>query len=215
MKRMKRHPTDETLAAYIRGSLDAGRRLVVEAHLELCSSCARLVAASDHIAGMLLDAAPPVALEEGSLEKVVARIEAEEASGHQQSFDETSVRPYGLKALVGHQLGTWRWIGPGVHWRAVLTPNGAGARVFMLKARPGTSLPHHTHTGTELTLVLKGAFSHEDGRFAAGDVEDADGSVEHQPIVDPGEECICLVAMEGQLQLLGWMGRIMQPFVRM
>ena len=102
-----------------------------------------------------------------------------------------------------------------MHWRSVSVPADHGARVFMLKAAPGTSLPHHTHTGTELTLILKGAYAHEGGRFGAGDFEEADGSVDHQPVVEPGDECICLVAMEGQLRLLGLLGRIMQPFVRM
>ena len=76
-------------------------------------------------------------------------------------------------------------------------------------------MPDHTHTGTELTLVLTGAFSHDGGRFACGDVEDADSTVDHQPVVEDGEECVCLVAMEGQLHLRGWIGRLMQPFVRM
>jgi putative transcriptional regulator len=93
-------------------------------------------------------------------------------------------------------------------------PREAGARVFLLKAAPGTNMPHHTHKGTELTLVLRGEFSHALGSFGPGDFDEADDSVEHQPIVSAGEECICLVAMEGRLQLLGWMGRILQPFVR-
>jgi len=33
-------------------------------------------------------------------------------------------------------------------------------------------------------------------------------------VIDGDEECICLVAMEGQLKLSGVLGRLMQPFVR-
>jgi predicted ChrR family anti-sigma factor len=98
---------------------------------------------------------------------------------------------------------------------AVGVPAESGARVFMLKAAAGTSLPHHTHTGTELMLIIRGAFSHEGGRYGVGDFDEADGSTEHQPVVEAGEECICLVAMEGGLRLLGLAGRILQPFVRM
>lgn len=215
MKSTHHHPTDETITSYIRGSLDEGRLVVVAAHLELCASCSALVAASDHIGGSILEAAQPAPLQSGAFERVLARIDSMDRPAQPLARTAESARPFGISALSGYELGPWRWIGPGVHWRSVSVPTDRGARVFMLKASPGTSLPHHTHTGTELTLILQGAYAHEGGRFGAGDFEEADGTIDHQPIVERGEECICLVAMEGQLRLLGLIGRIMQPFVRM
>jgi putative transcriptional regulator len=215
MKSMHHHPTDETLASYIRGSLDEGRRVLVAAHVEICASCAAMVAASDHIAGSMLEAVEPQPLQSEALHHVLARIDAIAAGPARALPQNATGLPFGLAALGGYDLGPWRWIGPGVHWRSVSVPADRGARVFMLKSAPGTSLPHHTHTGTELTLILQGAYAHEGGRFGVGDFEEADGSVDHQPVVEPGEECICLVAMEGQLRLLGLLGRILQPFVRM
>lgn len=216
MKTTHRHPSDETLAAYIRGSLDEGRHVLVAAHVELCASCAALVAASDHIAGSILEAAQPAPLRSDALQTALARIDANAAGQERRPAAQNAKGvSFGLNALSSYELGPWRWIGPRVHWRSVSVPADRGARVFMLKAAPGTSLPNHTHTGTELTLILQGAYAHEGGRFGAGDFEEADGTVDHQPVVEPGEECICLVAMEGQLRLLGPLGRIMQPFVRM
>lgn len=215
MKSMHHHPTDETLASYIRGSLDEGRRVLVASHVELCASCGALVAASDHIAGSILEAVQPQPLQGDALHNVLARIDATAAGPARPLPQNATTHPFGLATLSGYDLGPWRWIGPGVHWRSVSVPADRGARVFMLKAAPGTSLPHHTHTGTELTLILQGAYAHEGGRFGAGDFEEADGTVDHQPVVEPGEECVCLVAMEGQLKLLGLLGRVMQPFVRM
>lgn len=215
MKNTHHHPTDETLAAYIRGSLDGGRHVLVAAHVELCSSCAALVAAADHMWGSILEAADPETLRSDALQIALARIEAGAVVPELPLPKNANVGSSGLKALSGYDLGPWRWIGPGVHWRSVSVSADRGARVFMLKAAPGTSLPHHTHTGTELTLILQGAYAHEGGRFGVGDFEEADGTVDHQPVVEPGEECVCLVAMEGQLRLLGLLGRIMQPFVRM
>ncbi len=209
------HPSDETLAAYIRGDLDVGRSVLVAAHIELCTSCARMVAASDHLAGRMLEACEPAPLEGDALRKTLDRIDLVAAGPAPAIAPSAADRPYGLTSLSGCTLGAWRWIGPGVHWRSVSVPDHNGARVFMLKAAPGTSLPHHTHTGTELTLILRGAFAHVGGRYGVGDFDEADGTVEHQPVVEPGEECICLVAMEGQLRLLGLLGRLMQPFVRM
>lgn len=215
MSTIHHHPTDETLAAYVRGSLDEGRRLLVAAHAELCPSCARLLAASDYLAGLQLEDAEPAPLQGDALERALARIDGEAIDNARSSPQQSTMHPFGLRALSGYELGPWRWIGPGVHWRSVSVPTHQGARVFMLKAASGTSLPNHTHTGTELTLILQGAFAHEGGRYGIGDFDEADGSVEHQPLVEPGADCICLVAMEGQLRLVGLLGRIMQPFVRM
>ncbi|MEZ5856272.1 MAG: ChrR family anti-sigma-E factor [Hyphomicrobiaceae bacterium] len=119
-------------------------------------------------------------------------------------------------ALSNHRLGSWQWIGPGIHRRMVETAGGSddGSRVFLLRAKPGTRMPDHTHTGTELTLVLSGAFAHDGGRFGAGDLEEADDETDHQPVVQSGDVCICLVAMRGDLKLNGVFGRLMQPFVR-
>jgi putative transcriptional regulator len=214
MTTINHHPTDETLAAYVGGVLDEGRRVLVAAHVELCTSCARVLSAADHVAGTRLQEIEPTPLADDALSHALARIDCA-GSDEARSSAPTSNRAFGLKALVGHDLGPWRWIGPGVHWRSVAVPVGEGARVFMLKSAPGTSLPHHTHTGTELTLILQGAFAHVGGRFGVGDFDEADGTIEHQPVVEPGDECICLVAMQGELRLLGLLGRIMQPFVRM
>jgi putative transcriptional regulator len=215
MTTIDHHPSDDTLAAYLRGSLDEGRRVLVAAHIELCASCARMAAAADHLAGLQLEDVTPAALESDAVQRALARLDSAGAIPRATPPSTADEPPYGIGALSGRILGPWRWIGPGVHWRSVSVSSETGARVFMLKAAPGTSLPHHTHTGTELTLILRGAFAHQGGRFGIGDFDEADGTVEHQPVVEMGEDCICLVAMEGQLRLLGLFGRLMQPFVRM
>jgi putative transcriptional regulator len=66
-----------------------------------------------------------------------------------------------------------------------------------------------------MTCVLSGAFSHEGGHFGPGDFDLGDETVDHQPVVDTADECICLIAMHGQLRLNGLVGRLMQPFVRL
>ena len=113
-----------------------------------------------------------------------------------------------------YSLGKWRRIAPGLQWRPVAVPAAEGTRVFMLKAAPGIRIPHHAHAGLEWTCVLQGAFSHQLGRYGAGDFDEADATIEHQPVVEDGVECICLVALQGQIQLKSWMGRLIQPFIR-
>jgi len=37
----------------------------------------------------------------------------------------------------------------------------------------------------------------------------------HQPRVVSDESCLCVVALDGQIQLDGWVGKLIQPFVRL
>jgi putative transcriptional regulator len=208
------HPTDETLLAFAAGQLDEGRTVVVAAHAEMCARCSRWVAAAESIGGVLLADLPPTPMAADALSRAIGRIDRESA----EPMEAHPIVPSDLGMLPNaarpYSIGRWRWMAPGVHWRTLNVPADHGARVFLLKAAPGTKMPHHTHTGTELTLVLSGAFAHQGGHYGPGDLDEADDTVEHQPIVAEGEDCICLVAMEGKLHLLGLLGRLMQPFVR-
>jgi putative transcriptional regulator len=42
-----------------------------------------------------------------------------------------------------------------------------------------------------------------------------DETIDHQPVVEQSQDCICLVAMQGELQLKGLIGRMVQPFIRL
>lgn len=209
------HPQEETLLEYFAGTLDEGRRVVVGAHLEMCRSCQRLAKGLAAAGGDYLDALSPAPLSEGALERALARLSSADAAQPAVPAADQHDLPVHLSALEPYELGKWRWIGPGVYWRSVAVPETAKSRVFLLKAAPGTKLPEHTHEGTELTVILKGAFRHQGGRFGAGDCDDADDTVEHSPVVEEGEECVCLVAMEGSIRLRSLIGRLIQPLVRL
>jgi len=56
---------------------------------------------------------------------------------------------------------------------------------------------------------------HARGRFGPGDFDEADDSVEHHPTVEAGVPCICLVALDKGIAFQGWIGRLLQPLVRM
>jgi putative transcriptional regulator len=208
------HPSDATLAAFAAGTLDEGRSLVVATHLSLCAQCRNGLRAFEHVGGALLDGLEPAVMRAGALQNAMAQIGRIEIDPPVMPAPRASVRS-GLPApLSEYALGPWRWIGRGVHRRSAAVPSEQGSRVFMLKAAPGTRLLHHRHVGTEWTCVFQGAFRHDLGRFGPGDFDEADESAEHKPVVEDGDTCICLVALQGSLQLQGWFGRLLQPFVR-
>ncbi|MGA7809049.1 cupin domain-containing protein, partial [Bradyrhizobium sp.] len=117
--------------------------------------------------------------------------------------------------LRNYQIGARRRVAPGVSLHPIRLPDGGGSRAFLLRSDPGTRMLEHSHTGTELTCVLKGSFSHDGGRFGPGDFDFGDGTVDHQPVVGDGEPCLCVVAMTGDLRLNGFLGRLISPFIRL
>jgi putative transcriptional regulator len=209
---IQHHPSDATLAAYAAGALDEARGLVVATHLTLCAHCRDAVHAFEQIGGAMLEEVEPAAMSAGALQRAMALlgpldIVAPAIGGEGDAPDVPA-------PLSRYAMGPWRWIGRGVQWRAVDVVSDQGVRVFMLKAKPGIKLPRHRHTGTEWTCVFEGAFSHQLGRYGAGDFDEADETVEHDPVVDAAMGCVCLVALQGNIELQGFFGKLLQPFVR-
>ena len=66
-----------------------------------------------------------------------------------------------------------------------------------------------------MTCVLTGSFAIRAAIFGPGDFDLGDDSVDHNVMVGLGEDCICLVAMHGELRLAGLLGTLIQPFVRL
>jgi putative transcriptional regulator len=213
---IQHHPSDVTLAAFAAGTLDQGQRMAIATHVDGCARCRAFVRAMEHVGGIVLDRLPPAAMTVGSLARVMGRLDepAPRAIRVPPPSDLDDIP--GLPDIVRRcRAGDWKWIAPGVRLRPIMLPQPSPTRVFLLKAAPGTRMLQHSHTELEMTCVLTGAFRHEGGRFGPGDFDLGDEEVDHRPLVEQGEDCICLVAMRGELRLSGLMGRLMQPFVRL
>ena len=205
------HPSDATLAAFASGTLDEARGIVVATHLSLCAQCRDAVRAFEEVGGALLDDVAPAEMSAGALQRAMAALGPLDiiAPAIQRGAAGDLPAP-----LSHYAVGPWRWIGRGVEWRPVEVTWNEGVRGFMVKADAGTELARHRHTGTEWTCVFEGAFTHALGRYGSGDFDEADESVEHDPVVDAEHGCVCLVALQGHIELQGWLGRLIQPFVR-
>ena len=120
--------------------------------------------------------------------------------------------PAPLAQLIGGNLDDvrWRWIGPGL-WHRPLKIGGEGS-LQLIKAAPGASVPEHTHGGSEITLVLRGALIDSTGRYEPGDVADVDEDIEHTPVADAEAGCICAIANEQPTRFRGLLARLMQPW---
>ena len=214
---IEHHPSEELLAAFAAGTLDHGQHIAIATHLLSCPKCRTFMQSMEQVGGSVLASLAPVAMSSGALAKAVARL-SEPARPVPAAL--TTTVPHtevpGLPKFVrGYRFGNWKWIAPSVHLRPIELPYPSDTRVFLLKSGPGTKMLDHTHTGIEMTCVLSGAFRQDGSRYGPGDFDLGDDTIDHRPIVEAGHDCICLVAMQGQLHLNGLIGRIVQPFVRL
>jgi putative transcriptional regulator len=114
--------------------------------------------------------------------------------------------------LRHYDIPRWRFVLPGVKWAALPVTGPESGQLLLVRGIPGAKLPAHGHDGTEYTCVLTGAFSDSNGTYTVGDLIEASEDHDHQPIVTPDAECVCLIAIDGHLRLHG-LARLLQPFL--
>ncbi len=68
-----------------------------------------------------------------------------------------------------------------------------GWRAELLRIAPDGALPRHGHDGLEVTLVMRGGYVDEWGRFETGDLQVCDGRLTHAPRALPGAACLCIL----------------------
>lgn len=215
------HLTDELLLDYASGNLDEASSLMVATHLTLCPECRQRLETMEQLGGVLLNEVAPVEMASDAFERVMAALDSCESAGPARSRRRTEpandnpVFPVVLQDYIGSDLAdvSWKKVGMGVETSEIRLTD-ASKRAFLLKVAAGRAVPQHTHDGNEYVMVLAGSYRDEAGQFCAGDVEIADGTVDHRPVADEGEDCICLVVLDAPVRLTGKFGALLNMFVK-
>ncbi len=211
------HLDDATLLAYSSGALGMPLSVAVATHMRYCATCRERLRQADAVGGALVQQQEPASLSAQARTAMLARLDeepvsvaADEAPADEPVADADRL-PRELHPYFGESYRALRWkmLVPGVH--RVRSRSDAGGELFLLRIAPGKKMPMHSHAGNELTVVLKGAYRDVLGRFGPGDIADLDSDVEHQPVTEPGEACICLAALDAPLRFPGRVARMLQP----
>ncbi len=214
MTNIKHHLTEPLLMGYAAGTLPEAFNLVVATHITMCDTCRAALAEYEAVGGEVMLDSDPVDIAEDALAATMAMIDdgvMVERTPPKRRAD--PVLPGPLQDYVSGDIDSlkWRKVGGGVSQLVLNTSKDASVRLLRIPA--GTALPDHGHHCTELTLVLQGAFTDEDDRFAAGDVEVANEDLHHTPVAADGVDCICLAATDAPLRFNGIMPRLAQKFI--
>lgn len=212
---IKHHLTDALLMAYSAGNLPEAFSLTVAAHISMCDECRARLGAFDTVGGALMESCNAADLSAGSLEATLQRIKSLD-TGNEPAMPARrgGILPGPVQDYVGGDLDAVKWKPVGMGVKQAILPTSRDATVRLLYIPAGAAVPDHGHAGTELTLVLKGAFRDEMDHFGPGDIEIANEDLDHTPVADIGEDCICLAATDAPLKFRGLIPRIAQPFLR-
>jgi putative transcriptional regulator len=214
-------PPEELLLGYAAGSLPEPIALTVAAHAALCPETARAIRRLEGIGGTLLEGLEPARLKDDALDRALALLDRDEAkpaaaprpiaTAETRALLPAPVWPYikgDLKNIA------WRHRGPAIETAELIGERGKRS-AFLLRVKGGHPVPRHTHRGLELTLVLAGAYCDAANCFERGDIQVADPTIDHQPMAQAGDDCICLVALEAPIWFTGPVGRLANPFVKL
>lgn len=214
MKQIKHHLTEPLLMGYAAGTLPEAFSLVVATHISMCDDCRAALAEYDAVGGEVMLDSDPVTVAEDALAATMALIEdGFGADKPAPARAQNALFPGPLQDYVDGDIDNlkWRKVGGGVSQLVLKTSRDASVR--LLRIPGGTAMPDHGHRGTELTLVLQGAFTDEHDRFGSGDVEVANEDMHHTPVAEAGMDCICLAASDAPLRFNGIMPRLAQRFI--
>ncbi|MGH1371051.1 MAG: ChrR family anti-sigma-E factor [Cellvibrionaceae bacterium] len=221
------HPSADYLAAFSAGTLSFSQAICVSAHIEHCSQCRTDVKRLNQVGSELLEHLQPAQVSESLKQSVMDAIDREVSSDRVQAsrqapqanaLNSSTHRqvPKCLQRLVpdGFSKLGWKRLSPSIH-AAKLCSDVNGSKVEMIKIQPGGQVASHNHTGEEITLVLTGSFSDNNGNYQAGDIifRNKDDR-HHKPIASQDSECICLTAVESPIQFTGFFARLFNPLIR-
>ncbi|WP_339065589.1 ChrR family anti-sigma-E factor [Teredinibacter turnerae] len=221
---IKHHPSAELLADYASGSLKPSHSLCIAAHLEQCESCRRQAMQLELLGAQLFDQLrAPAATNTDTLKAAVfANLDDDatpEVNTASKSAITSAIEKYRVPRALGQFLQggyselSWVKVSPSIKITTLLKDKD-GSQIALSRVKPGGKMPHHRHTGDELTVVLEGAFSDETGLYRKGDFVSRDSRHKHKPMVTKDSECICLMVLDAPIEFTGMFSRFLNPLVK-
>lgn len=210
MSAITHHIPEAMIAAYAAGNLPHAFAVVVASHLSYCRDCQEILGAHQVAGGAVLETTGKETLTPDLKKNVLALLD--EPVMPEPVYDAKGIYPGPVVQALKGREPRWRTLGMGVK-QSILSEGDSGS-VRLIYIPAGQAVPDHSHNGLELTLVLQGSFTDETGRFGVGDVEIGDEDLEHTPIADAGDPCICLAATDAPLRFNAFMPRMLQPLFK-
>lgn len=213
------HPDISILTDYSAGTLSIGLSIAVKAHLEMCSECKHNVQHLEQTGAYFLENQTK-AINSDLLASVMAKIDAEKTDAipakpvsSLRDIKANNGLPLILQKLLQGSIEdlNWRNLGKKLRISKVLTGDRQNQLAFY-HIKAGGKVPHHKHKADEITLVLKGSFSDDDGIYRKGDFIVRTVGEQHSISATQNEDCLCLAVEEKPIAFTGWF-RLLNPML--
>lgn len=217
------HPDINTLLEYASGALPPGPALAVAAHLHYCDACRHNVNQLTLLGVECFEDLEPEHdipsfdvlmntidnLEESHRD--LAQPTVQPTISHSMRYN---LLPNAVKALVPKFADLkWKRLGKSIS-ATYLSLGQSTHEVALHKIKAGAKAPKHDHSGSEYTVILSGSFSDEDGLYQKGDfIHNTKGHV-HTPVAGKSESCLCLTVVDAPIKLTGFLGCMVNPFLK-
>jgi len=215
---IKHHPDTNTLAEYAAGNLDLAPSIAVAAHLHFCPKCRRQLEQLQTLGGALLNDIEPVEVDENLLGSLLEKLDEQSMptpTAQTNTKSNLSEFPSVVARLIDDKSKlSWKKLTRSLQI-ASLTTGQKQYEVSLHKIAAGGKVLEHDHRGMEYTLVLKGSFSDEGGVYQPGDfILKQPGDI-HRPYAAANRDCLCLTVVEAPVKFTGWLGKFINPFLKL
>lgn len=209
---IKHHPSDALMLAFAKGELSITMTMAISAHVEMCPCCAdKLSALETRLGGSELGGEEEIVVD-SDFAAMFADIVADDTQAELISVPQATLMyqhkevllPRALSCLERSEFSTIGKIG-----RSRFNADDGTLRASLLQIAPGGEIPEHTHTGFEITLLLDGDFSDEDGEYVPGDFIMLDGAHNHTPKTKDG--CLCFTVVSSALYFNKGISKLLNP----
>lgn len=216
---IKFHPDTHMLVEYANGSLPWALCIGIKAHLQYCPDCKAQYEQLCALGGVALTDARHETVANDSFARLMARIDASQ----EISVDSTAVE---TNHAQKHKLGDLpaivaKLVPDDFKWQKTsktlktgrLRAGQSEYEVAFQKITKGGQVVEHDHRGLEVTVVLQGSFSDENGVYHVGDFIVKQPGEVHRPTATKNQDCLCLSICEAPVKVTGLLGKLVNPFL--
>jgi putative transcriptional regulator len=226
MAMINHHPDDNLLTEYASGSLDMAPGLIVCAHLQVCPHCRKRVEQLNKLGATILTSSVAEVVHPDSFAQLMQRIRTQSSvDAPVQPKNELELHPtYSrdpllkpipkviAKLLPRDGKLQWQRVSKGLKFARLVTGQHKYEVAFQ-RITSGSKVVEHDHQGIEITMVLCGSFSDEDGVYNQGDFLVRSPGEVHRPTATQNQDCLCISVVEAPVKVTGLLGKLVNPFL--
>jgi putative transcriptional regulator len=221
------HPDDNLLTEYSSGSLANALGVIVCAHLQTCPHCRKRVEQLNKLGAAILNQSVAEAVQPESFAQLMARIRnqnTENSTSDKKPASQELHPTYANDPLLKHlpkviakllpRDGKLKWERVSGSLKTARLKTGQSQyEVAFQRISSGGKVVEHDHRGLELTMVLCGSFSDEDGVYNQGDFLVRNPGEVHRPTATQNQDCLCISVVEAPVKVTGLFGKLVNPFL--